>query len=180
MPWMQNLFPTTTAGDFCRRFPRIDVLDLTYVITSTRPRVCDQQTVDFFDHGRIDMDGTLVPTDAECKEGVDIAYNDLGLSSLVVSLANTRSPVPAQSPRQPPLASVAASSLDRAVNVCLHAGFRSLFVRVNTHFTQTKHLDRWICRRPLLPLWYRCPARWRHWPINCRPPRTTSRSGRYL
>src|SRR5258707_1082045 len=36
------------------------------------------------------MDGTLVPTGAECKAGVDMAYNGTwGYHPLVVSLANT-------------------------------------------------------------------------------------------
>ena len=43
--------------------------------TAPASAVWAQQPVDFFDQAIIDVDGTLVGTDAECKEGVDIAYD---------------------------------------------------------------------------------------------------------
>ena len=84
----------TTTGDFCRRFRRCDVLDLMDAINRTRKRVWAQQPVDFFDQAIIDVDGTLVGTDAECKEGVDIAYDGTwSYHPLLVSLANTKEPL---------------------------------------------------------------------------------------
>ena len=42
----------------------------------------------------IDVNGTLVGTDAECKEGVDIADDGTwGCHPLLVSLANTKEPL---------------------------------------------------------------------------------------
>src|SRR5262249_56868862 len=38
---------------------------------------------------------------------------------------------------------LAASFIDRTVTLCRTAGFRSLLIRGDTDFTQTKHLDRW-------------------------------------
>ena len=135
----------TTAGDFCRRFRRIDVLDLMDAINRTRKRVWAQQPVDFFDQALIDVDGTLVGTDAECKEGVDIAYDGTwGYHPLLVSLANTQEPLYlVNRSGNRPSHELAASFIDRAVTLCRQAGFRSFFVRGDTDFTQTKHLDRW-------------------------------------
>ena len=48
----------------------------------TRLRVWSEQPPEFFTQAIIEGDGTLVKTDAECKQGVDIAYDgDLELSS---------------------------------------------------------------------------------------------------
>ena len=44
-------------------------------IHKARLRVWSQQSGDFFREAIVDVDGTLVGTDAECKEGVDIAYD---------------------------------------------------------------------------------------------------------
>ena len=96
----------TTAGDFCRRFTEADVLTLMDAINQARLRVWAQQPADFFNEAILDVDGTLVGTDAECKQGVDIAYDGTwGYHPLIVSLANTgRAALPGQSQRQPPLA----------------------------------------------------------------------------
>ena len=135
----------TTTGDFCRRFRRCDVLDLMDAINRTRKRVWAQQPVDFFDQALIDVDGTLVGTDAECKEGVDIAYDGTwSYHPLLVSLANTKEPLYlVNRSGNRPSHELAASFIDRAVLLCRQAGFRSFLVRGDTDFTQTKHLDRW-------------------------------------
>ena len=135
----------TTTGDFCRRFRRCDVLDLMDAINRTRKRVWAQQPVDFFDQAIIDVDGTLVGTDAECKEGVDIAYDGTwSYHPLLVSLANTKEPLYlVNRSGNRPSHELAASFIDRAVLLCRQAGFRSFLVRGDTDFTQTKHLDRW-------------------------------------
>src|SRR5262245_12096648 len=65
----------TTAGDFCRRFKEADVVTLMDAINQCRLRVWAQQPSTFFVEATLDVDGTLVGTDAECKEGVGIAYN---------------------------------------------------------------------------------------------------------
>jgi hypothetical protein len=86
----QRIPDPTTAGDFCRRFQESDVLTLMETIHKARLRVWAQQPADFFDEAIIDVDGTVVGTDAECKGGIDIAYNGTwGYHPLVVSLANT-------------------------------------------------------------------------------------------
>ena len=135
----------TTAGDFCRRFSVADVHALIDVINSVRPCVWARQPTAFFDLARIDMDGTLVPTDAECKQGIDIAYNGVwGYHPLVVSLANTGEVLSVLNrPGNRPSHEGAAAEVDRALRVCLDGGFRKVLLRGDTDFSQTKHLDRW-------------------------------------
>jgi Transposase DDE domain group 1 len=135
----------TTAGDFCRRFGAADVHTLIDVINSVRPRVWARQPTAFFDLARIDMDGTLVETDAECKQGIDIAYNGIwGYHPLVVSLANTGEVLSVLNrPGNRPSHEGAAAEVDRAMRVCLEGGFRKVLLRGDTDFSQTKHLDRW-------------------------------------
>ena len=141
----QRIPDPTTAGDFCRRFRLGDVLDLMDAINRTRLRVWAQQPAAFFDQALIDVDGTLVATDAECKEGVDIAYDGTwGYHPLLVSLANTQEPLYlVNRSGNRPSHELAASFIDRAITLCRQAGFRSFFFRGDTDFTQTKHLDRW-------------------------------------
>ena len=135
----------TTAGDFCRRFSAADVHTLIDVINSVRPRIWARQPAAFFELARIDMDGTLVPTDAECKAGIDIAYNGVwGYHPLVVSLANTGEVLSVLNrPGNRPSHEGAAAEVDRAMKVCLEGGFRKVLLRGDTDFSQTKHLDRW-------------------------------------
>ncbi len=135
----------TTAGDFCRRFALGDVLELMDAINQARLRVWAQQPAPFFEQAVIDVDGTLVATDAECKGGMDISYNGVwGYHPLVVSLANTQEPLfLVNRSGNRPSHEMAASFIDRAATLCRRAGFRSLFFRGDTDFTQTKHLDRW-------------------------------------
>jgi hypothetical protein len=135
----------TTAGDFCRRFGAADVHTLIDIINSVRPRVWARQPASFFELARIDMDGTLVATDAECKQGIDMAYNGVwGYHPLVVSLANTGEVLSVLNRSgNRPSHEGAAVEVDRAVKVCLEGGFRKVLLRGDTDFSQTKHLDRW-------------------------------------
>jgi hypothetical protein len=135
----------TTAGDFCRRFREEDVLELMDAINQARLRVWKQQPREFFREAIIDADGTVVGTDAACKEGVDLAYNGVwGYHPLVVSLANTAEPLfLVNRSGNRPSHEMAAGFIDRSVALCRKAGFRSFLMRGDTDFTQTKHLDRW-------------------------------------
>jgi Transposase DDE domain group 1 len=135
----------TTAGDFCRRFGLCDVLDLMDAINQARLRVWAQQPAAFFDRATIDADGTLVATDGGCKQGVDIGHDGTwGYHVLVVSLANTQEPLSlVNRSGNRPSHERAASFIDRAITLCRGAGFRSILLRGDTDFTQTRHLDRW-------------------------------------
>jgi hypothetical protein len=91
------------------------------------------------------MDGTLVATDAEKREGIDIAYNGTwGYHPLVVSLANTGEVLSiVNRSGNRPSHEGGADEADRAIRLCRGAGFRRILLRGDTDFTQTKHLDRW-------------------------------------
>jgi hypothetical protein len=135
----------TTEGDFCRRFREADVLDLMEAINAARLRVYAQQPADFFGEATVDIDGTLVATDAECKEGVDIAYDGTwGYHPLVVTLANTAEPLfLVNRSGNRPSHEGAHIYIDRAIALCRRAGFRRIALRGDTDFSQTAHLDRW-------------------------------------
>ncbi len=135
----------TTAGDFCRRFSAEDVEALQDVFDQTRLEVWKQQPPDFFDEAIIDADGTLVATAAGCKQGVDIAYDGTwGYHPLIISLADTGEVLSiVNRPGNRPSHEGAAEQLDLAILLCRQAGFRRVYLRGDTDFTQTKQLDAW-------------------------------------
>jgi hypothetical protein len=135
----------TTAGDFCRRFSEADVVTLMDAINAARRRVWAQQPPASFSEAILDVDGTLVATDAECKRGIDIAYDGTwGYHPLLISLANTAEPLYlVNRSGNRPSHEHAAESLDKMIDLCRDAGFRRILMRGDTDFTQTKHLDRW-------------------------------------
>src|SRR3954467_13245070 len=135
----------TTAGDFCRRFTAEDVETLQDIFDQTRLRVWRKQPPDFFDEAILDVDGTLVATGACCKQGIDIAYDGTwGYHPLIVSLANTGEVLSlVNRPGNRPSHEGAAEQLDLAILLCRDAGFRRIYVRGDTDFTQTKRLDAW-------------------------------------
>ena len=88
----QRIPDPTTAGDFCRRFSEGDVRALMDAIDETRLEIWKQQSDDFFDEAIIDMDGTMVPTTGECKEGMDISTSPFltpGAMGSLPALADT-------------------------------------------------------------------------------------------
>jgi hypothetical protein len=64
-------------------------------INETRLEIWRQQPDSFTaTTARIDADGTVVSTEGECKQGMDIAYNGVwGYGPLLISLANTSEPL---------------------------------------------------------------------------------------
>src|SRR5271167_377381 len=135
----------TTAGDFCRRFQAADVHTLIDIANEVRLPIWARQPASFFDQAFIDMDGTLVPTDGECKAGIDIAYEGTwGYHPLVVSLGNTGEvlSVVNRSGNRPSHEGPAAE-VKAAFEVDLEGGFRKVLLRGDTDFSQTQHLDRW-------------------------------------
>lgn len=135
----------TTAGDFCRRFTLTNIDTLQDAFNIVRLKVWARQPKSFFQRATIDMDGTLVATTGECKQGMDIAYNGTwGFHPLVVSLAETGEVLRiVNRSGSRPSHEGAAVEADRAIALCLGAGFQSVLLRGDTDFSQTQHLDRW-------------------------------------
>ena len=141
----QRIPDPTTEGDFCRRFGRGDIESLQSAINEARLRVWKQQPREFFDEAVIEADGTLVPTQGECKGGADFNYKgEWGYHVLVVSLANTQEPLFLDNRSgNRPSSEGAAARFDQALALCRRAGFRRVTFRGDTDFSQTQHLDRW-------------------------------------
>jgi hypothetical protein len=80
----------TTAGDFCRRFAEGDIRHLLQAADDARLNVWARQPAAFFRRATIDMDGALIATTGECKQGMDISYKSTwGYHALLLSLAET-------------------------------------------------------------------------------------------
>jgi hypothetical protein len=140
----------TTAGDFCRRFESDgQVLALMDAINSVRAGVWKKQDASFFERAVLDADGTIAPTDACCKKGIDIGYDgQWGYHPLLISLANTKEILYLLNrPGNRPSHENAAQYLDRAIALCREAGFKSILLRGDTDFSQTAHLDRWDAQK---------------------------------
>jgi Transposase DDE domain group 1 len=135
----------TTAGDFCRRFSEASIRQLQDAVHDVRLRVWAEQPDDFFDQAVIDMDGFLVETTGQCKQGMDIAHDGTwGYHALVLPLANTGEVLGlVNRPANRPSHEGAAAEVDRALAVCNRGGFRRVLLRGDTDFSQTEHLDRW-------------------------------------
>jgi hypothetical protein len=136
----------TTAGDFCRRFDAGAVLALQEAINRARLEVWRSQPQSFFDGPAIiDADASIIPTDAQTKQGMDISYNGIwGYSALVVSLANTKEPLylGLLGANRPSHEGV-IDYYDRAIALCRKAGFREIRLRGDTDFALTSEFDRW-------------------------------------
>jgi hypothetical protein len=66
----------TTAGDYCRRFTPVSIAALMDAINVVRLGVWKRQGDEFTARTAIiDADGTTVPTEGECKAGMDISYD---------------------------------------------------------------------------------------------------------
>jgi hypothetical protein len=136
----------TTAGDFCRRFDGDAVWRLMRIINETRLGVWKRSHRGLSaETARLDVDGSIVPTFGECKQGMDLSFKGVwGYHPLLISLANTGEPlfIVNRSGNRPSHEG-APEALDEAIELCKRAGFADVLLRGDTDFTMTAHLDRW-------------------------------------
>jgi Transposase DDE domain group 1 len=136
----------TTAGDFCRRFDSDSVRALQDAINRARLKVWAGQDRSFFAQtARIDADASIVPTDGQTKQGMDIPYNGIwGYSALLVSLANTGEELSLDlhGANRPSHEGV-IPRYDGAIELCRQAGFADILLRGDTDFSLTTEFDRW-------------------------------------
>jgi hypothetical protein len=136
----------TTAGDFCRRFSPDDVNTLQDAINDARLAVWKRQASTFTEGiAVIEADGSMVPTDGECKEGMGISYNGTwGYHALLVTFANTAEPLflTNRSGNRPSHEGV-VPFFDKAVQLVRKAGFKQVRLRGDTDFALTTAFDRW-------------------------------------
>jgi len=134
--------PQATSADV---FQPDDVETLQDVFDQTRIKVWKKQPPDFFNEAILDADGSLVATGAGCKQGIGIAYDGTwSYHPLIITLANTGEVLSiVNRSGNRPSHEGAAAQLDLAILLCRDAGFRRVYLRGDTDFTQTKQLDAW-------------------------------------
>jgi len=137
----------TTAGDFCRRFEQLDVWALMEAINVVRAKVWRRRGPALTEQvARIDADGSVVETGAECKQGMDFNGHKKvwGYHPLLVSLANTGEPLYiVNRSGNRPSHDGAAEVFDSAIALCRSGGFEKILLRGDTDFSLTKNFDRW-------------------------------------
>jgi hypothetical protein len=134
----------TTGGDFVRRFGVEDVMTLMEVINERRVKVWERQPKEFFEKAILNVDGTMAGTTGECKEGMDISHKgEWGYAPLIISLAQTREPLYlVNRSGNAPSHLDSADWIDRSLDL-VEGRFKEVWLRGDTDFSLTEHLDRW-------------------------------------
>lgn len=135
----------TTAGDFLRRFDRVQIDGLFAAMHQTQKKVWKRLSRKERELALIDVDGTIAPTSGECKQGMDLSYNgQWGYAPLLVSLVNTQEALfVVNRPGSAVSHSGAVPYMESAVDLVLSSGFRRARLRGDTDFSLTRHFDGW-------------------------------------
>jgi hypothetical protein len=135
----------TTVGDFLRRFTETDIVALMDAINSVRPALWRGRCADLLGEvAYVDVDGTIVPTAGELKQGMDISYKGIwGYAPLLVTLANTREVLYlVNRPGNAPSHLDAATWIDKAIAL-VEPYAKRVCVRGDTDFSLTANFDQW-------------------------------------
>tara|TARA_B100000949_G_C13913974_1_gene298032 strand:- start:136 stop:453 length:318 start_codon:yes stop_codon:yes gene_type:complete len=97
-------------------------------IDEARLNVWARQPDSFFEQATIDIDGHILETTGQCKEGMDMSYNGKwGYHPLIVSLAETGEVLTIKNRSENrPSEEGAAPLIERYIGVCRRAGFRRI------------------------------------------------------
>jgi hypothetical protein len=137
----------TTAGDFLRRPDEAEVEKLMDSVNELRRDVWRKEPKRFRRTAIIDVDGSLVPTSAEKKEGMGLSYKGIwGYHPLVITLANTGEPLfLVNRPGNVTSHTGCVRWLDKAIDLC-EGSYREVLLRGDTDFSLTREFDRWTER----------------------------------
>ena len=139
----QRMPDPTTAGDFTRRFTAADIETLLDCINRARQWFWKQAGV-VMEEAVIDIDGTIVGTWGECKEGMGLSYKgEWGYAPLIISLANTREVLfTVNRPGNAVSHAGAAAWIDKAISLMQQNAPR-VCLRGDTDFSLTANFDGW-------------------------------------
>jgi len=134
----------TTEGDFVRRFSAGDVMTLMEVMNGRRKKVWEGQPKEFFKKAILNVDGIIAETTGECKEGMDMSHKGVwGYAPLIISLAQTREPLYlVNRSGNAPSHLDSPYWIDRSLDL-VEGRFEEVWLRGDTDFSLTEHLDRW-------------------------------------
>jgi hypothetical protein len=134
----------TTAGDFLRRIDETWIFTMQERFDKTRTKIWALQDSSFPKEAVLDIDGSIAGTTGECKEGNDIAYNEIwGYARLIVTLANTNEVLYlVNRPGSRPPSDGAAEWLDLAIER-VKPVFKKAWLRCDTDFSFTHNFNRW-------------------------------------
>ena len=142
---VERLPAPSTAGDFLRRFEASDLVDLQEAIHQARQPVWQRMAAEQRQLAILDLDGTIVPTEGQCKQGMDYcAYKkQWGYGPLLISLAQTGEVLyVVNRPASQPSHQGAAAWVKRAL-LHVQQAFETVWLRGDTDFSLTKEFDGW-------------------------------------
>jgi len=134
----------TTAGDFLRRFRPEDIEKLMDIINQIRIKIWIRQSLRFREKAIIDTDATIEETTGNCKKGMARSYDGRwSYAPLIVSLSNSREILFLENRSgNTPSSYNAAKWIDKSIALVKDV-FSEVWLRGDTDYSQTEHLDRW-------------------------------------
>lgn len=142
---VERLPAPSTAGDFLRRFEEADILALQEGIHQARQKVWQHLPPQQRRLATIDVDGTIVATDAQCKEGIDYcAYKkQWGYGPLLVSLAQTGEVLYVVNRSAAQVSHQGAAEWIQRALAQVQPAFETVWLRGDTAFSLTREFDGW-------------------------------------